>query len=841
MKRMSAKTRIAVGQVFLLLAVLMTAMMLRIVPDRREQVLEARVALCEAVAVNGSVLVARDDVDRLEAILNVIVDRNSAITSAGVRNNEGRLLVNVGDHAVTWHSVPKGYSSDAQIQVPIWAGDERWGEIEFSFVPLTTTGRLAWFANPWVHHTLFVLAAMYVVFSIYIGKMLEHLNPSRAVPQRVRTALDTLSEGLMVLDNQERIVLANQALADTFGQSPDDLNGQKASKFPWTFHGRKSAEEFPWTVAIREKATQEGVALCLNLEGRGRRVFIVNCSPVLGRDGEYRGVLVSLEDVTEMEENRLRLRQSKEAAESANRAKSEFLANMSHEIRTPMNSILGFTDLLRRGYDTDEEERRDYLETIHSSGTHLLELINDILDLSKVESGQMMVDSACCSPHQIISDVQKILSTKAEEKGIVLEYEPLQLPESIISDPARLRQVLTNLVGNAIKFTSTGAVRITAQLLPSAKRPQLEIKVIDTGIGMSAEQAQRIFDPFAQADASITRRFGGTGLGLTISRRLVRSLGGDIQVQSEPGTGSTFTVTVDTGPLDNVRILDPGTLLSERAQVQTAQSKLMRLPSARILLVDDGDANRKMLSVAMQRAGAQVDNAENGEIGLRMAKENQYDLILMDMQMPVMDGYAAARAMREAGMTLPIVALTADAMHGSETRCRAAGCSGFLTKPVDIDNLIQYVAETLGVTPTEASPPVSAESSQAAEEDQEMTAAKTYETVDRDRAPVISSLPADDPVFREIVTGFVASLPEKLDKFHTAWGEQNLDELARLAHWLKGAGGTVGFHVFTQPAARLQQLAKQGEVDEIEAAIAEIVDLVDRIEIPSGRKEDAVV
>ena len=840
MKRMSAKTRIAVGQAFLLLGVLMTAMMLQIVPDRREQVLDARVALCEAVAVNGSVLVGRDDVDRLEAILNVIIDRNEAITSAGVRNNEGRLLVNVGNHAVTWHSIPDGYSNDAQIQVPIWAGDERWGEIEFSFVPLSKTGRLGFLASPWVRHTIFVLAAMHIVFSLYIGKMLEHLNPSRAIPQRVRYALDTLSEGLMVLDNQERIVLANQALADTIGVSPDDLNGKKASSFAWSFHG-ESSDAFPWTIAVRDQAPQEGVAMRLAIKGRPKRVFIVNCSPVMGRDGEYRGVLVSLEDVTEIEENRLRLRQSKEAAESANRAKSEFLANMSHEIRTPMNSILGFTDLLRRGYDTDEAERLDYLDTIHTSGTHLLDLINDILDLSKVESGRMMVDSACCSPHQIISDVQKILGAKAEEKGIALDYEAEQLPESIISDPARLRQVLTNLIGNAIKFTSTGGVRIVARLLESPVRPQLEIKVIDTGIGMTQEQAQRIFDPFAQADASITRRFGGTGLGLTISRRLVRSLGGDIVVESEPGKGSLFTVTIDTGPLDNVRILNAENLVTEQVKAQVARPKLMRLPSAKILLVDDGDANRKMLSVAMQRAGAQVDTAENGEVGLRMSKETEYDLIVMDMQMPVMDGYTAARAMRDLGMTLPIVALTADAMHGSETRCRAAGCSGFLTKPVDIDNLIQYVAETLGVTPSEAQQSSDDAEAVADPPEQPESETKPGGAGAKDRSAVISSLPADDPVFREIVTGFVASLPEKMDRFQNAWATQDLEELARLAHWLKGAGGTVGFHVFTQPAARLQQLAQQGELLEIEAAVAEILDLVDRIEIPSGREEDAVV
>src|SRR5207248_1455639 len=272
-------------------------------------------------------------------------------------------------------------------------------------------------------------------------------------------------------DNDGRIMLANHAFAAIVGLSAVDMLGKRVAQLPWVTSGGDALPadaELPWTTSISQSAPQRNVMLHLRDAAGQIRSFVINCSPVLGHDGKYRGVLASFEDVTVLEAQKVELSKSKEAAEAANRAKSEFLARMSHEIRTPMNAILGFADVLRRGFEENAAERQEYLETIHSSGQHLLELINDILDLSKIESGRLAIEKTRCSPHQIISDVVTVLRVKAKPKGIALEYRwdggDAGIPETIATDPTRLRQVLTNLVGNAVKFTEKGGVTIVARM-----------------------------------------------------------------------------------------------------------------------------------------------------------------------------------------------------------------------------------------------------------------------------------------------------------------------------------------------------------------------------------------
>ncbi len=307
-------------------------------------------------------------------------------------------------------------------------------------------------------------------------------------------------------------------------------------------------------------------------------------------------MLASFEDVTQLEETQQELSRSKEAADAANRAKSDFLARMSHEIRTPMNAILGFTDVLRRGFANDARERQEYLDTIHASGEHLLNLINDILDLSKVESGRLEVERIACSPLKLMHEAVTVLRGQAEKKGISLTCEaPAGVPETISTDPVRFRQLLTNLIGNAIKFTEQGGVRVSAQLVEDRRGTQLRVDVVDTGIGIAQGTLQRIFDPFVQADTSVTRRFGGTGLGLAISRKFAEALGGDLTVSSKYGEGSVFSFTVDTGALDNVRMIGLDDLRSSEQQEQSGGDIHGQLHEAQILVVDDGESNRKLI------------------------------------------------------------------------------------------------------------------------------------------------------------------------------------------------------------------------------------------------------
>jgi signal transduction histidine kinase/DNA-binding response OmpR family regulator len=512
--------------------------------------------------------------------------------------------------------------------------------------------------------------------------------------------------------------------------------------------------------------------------------------------------------------------EAKDAAEAANRAKSAFLANMSHEIRTPLNGILGFADVLLKSNDLSEAERNDYLKTITRSGRHLLGIINDILDLSKVEAGQMEFHSEPCAPHVLIADAISILRVRAHEKGIGLEHRWEGLvPETIVTDPARFRQLLMNLIGNAIKFTDKGAVNVVARLQNDSAAPQLAVDVADTGIGIAPEFLGRIFEPFTQADQSITRRFGGTGLGLAISRQIVGILGGQISVKSQPGEGSTFTASVAVGSLAGVRMLEAPTADVMPSQTSAGDAKPVALPQTSVLLVEDGETNRKLVSLILRRAGAEVVMAENGQIALDIAATRTFDVILMDMQMPVLDGYMATQTLRRRGVKTPIIALTAHSMKGDEDRCRAAGCSGYITKPIDTDRLLNTLADVL-----------QNRSATAAEE----------ESRTNEEPMIVSSLPMDDPAFRVIVEDFITELCEAIQEFKHLAEENRFAELAKKAHWLKGSAGSVGFGALTIPAAELEAAAKSGQTETVDEKLNRVVKLAARIAMSESYQPAAV-
>lgn len=843
----SPKTRISLGLISITICLSIFASYLGFFPDRYGAVLAGRAAIAEVVAVNSTVFITRNDIRRMEANLNILVSRNDQILSAAVRDTSGKAVALIGDHDLNWQAMEQGFSTESQLVVPIWEGETEWGQIELRFQALKRTDFFAFFFEPLTQFILFLSFFSFIFYQFYLGKMLKQLDPSQAIPDRVRSALDTMAEGLLVLDAKQNIVLANEAFSELVKERPEKLMGRNVGRFPWEkvndktekLLGMPEIDTYPWEKAIATGSLQMNHMLRLKIDEDKIHTFMVNCSPVLGPKAQTVGVMVSFDDITELEAKEVELRRSKDEAEAANKAKSEFLANMSHEIRTPMNAILGFTEVLIRGYTSNPTDSKRYLNTISSSGKHLLELINDILDLSKVEAGRVEVETLATPIHQVIHEVVKIMSVKATEKNIDLEFIALDsMPNEVITDPARVRQILTNLIGNAIKFTEQGSVKITAQYQAGIHPENLRIEVSDTGIGMTQAQAEAVFNPFVQADSSITRRFGGTGLGLTISKRFAEALGGDITVRSEAGKGSTFIVTIPAVAADGSLMLGPDAVMADVLHDSKIKECVWLFPASRVLVVDDGQENRELLEVVLADVGLEVETAVDGKDGLDKALSGSYDIILMDVQMPEMDGYTSVRLMRDGGIKIPVYALTAHAMKGAEEECLQAGYSGYMPKPIDIDLLLNKLAEELGGRAVETTPDT-AKDQLVPLLSTEVDASKEPATEEHSaKSEIHSSLALGTDKFQKLIDRFIVRLKVKQQEMHASIEAKNYEELENLAHWLKGSAGSIGFHDFTDPAAELENSAKLKEHQSIEKVMVEIDTLIGSISAGSGYEEE---
>ncbi|MDG2021568.1 MAG: ATP-binding protein [Phycisphaerales bacterium] len=387
----------------------------------------------------------------------------------------------------------------------------------------------------------------------------------------------------------------------------------------------------------------------------------------------------------DLEERNRQLEEARAAAVEATQAKSEFLANMSHEIRTPLTAIIGYADLLV-GDEGDPDSRHSMLETVRRSGEHLLALVSEILDLSKIEAGRMETDRVPTDAIGCVRDVAESLGEQARGKGLEITVDISdRVPPAMSLDPTRFRQIVVNLLGNAIKFTETGG--ITLELDHEPDGDLLTLCVADTGIGMVDSEMDRIFEPFRQADGSTTRRFGGTGLGLAISRRLCEMLGGSLTVQSRFGIGSTFSAMVTAAPAEAAIFMEGKT------DVPTG---------LRVLLAEDGPDNRRLIGHLLGRLGAHVVAVENGQEAVdavQKSRDRPFDLVILDMQMPILDGYEAASQLRNAGNDVPILALTANAMPGDRMVCLEAGCNDYLSKPVRRDDLAASIARLTHASP----------------------------------------------------------------------------------------------------------------------------------------------
>lgn len=557
----------------------------------------------------------------------------------------------------------------------------------------------------------------------------------RAGEARMRAITESAQDAIIMMDPAGRISFWNPAAERIFGYKQEEVIGQYLHRLLAPERYQDSHREA--FVRFRDTGNGAAVGKTVELEGRhkeGHEISVeLSLSAIELTDGWHAvGIMRDITDRKraeaalkatnqeletqrqELEAVNEKLAEAKAQAEMASIAKSEFLANMSHEIRTPMTAILGYADLISEccpGQCTyGQGELRQSIETIQRNGRHLLEIINDILDLTKIEADKIALGICPCSPRRIASEVESLVSIKAKSKDLAFEIEFIgPIPQTIQTDPLRLRQILVNLVGNAVKFTESGSVILEVRLANDPDQARLEFDVIDTGIGLTDEQSARIFRAFGQADASTTRQFGGTGLGLVISKRLAQLLGGDVLlVSSKPGLGSRFRASVAVGSLAGVPMIDG--MSGEKELFANAEAGMIIPPAEaktalkglRILLAEDGLDNQRLIMHVLKKAGAEVNGVENGRQAVEAAMGGTedrascdsailYDVILMDMQMPELDGYAATALLREKGYVGPIIALTAHSMAGDRQKCLDAGCDDFASKPIDLMNLIETI------------------------------------------------------------------------------------------------------------------------------------------------------
>ncbi|MHC5114574.1 MAG: PAS domain S-box protein [Planctomycetota bacterium] len=635
---------------------------------------------------------------------------------------------------------------------------------------------------------------------------IESERKLRESEQRFRDIACSAGEYIWETDSEGRFTLATERVESILGIRAERLIGRTPMEFMPPDEVECMAS---WFRDVMQTARPFHAAELRTVNAAGKTVWLrISGTPVFddaSRVTGYRGTGLEITQIKEAEEERARvaeqLRDALARAQSMSEVKSRFLANMSHEIRTPMTAILGYADVLTMMADVPDEVA-EFARAIHMNADHLLALLNDILDLSKIEAGQLAVEWSPCDPAAALEAVAATMRGQANEKAVSLGVEhEAALPHLVRTDPVRLKQILTNLVSNAIKFTNEGSV--TLRLF--AEADELRFQVIDTGIGIAAEELEHIFLPFTQGDSELHLRRAGTGLGLDISQRLAGLLGGSLHVQSEPGSGSVFELRLPIELVDaeDVSELTPGGRSGDGTNAP-------ELVGRRVAVVDDNPDNRNIVQFILERSGASVHVATNGGAALHMilqAKElgEPFDLILMDIQMPIMDGYEATRRLRQSGVETPIVALTANAMVGDEQRCLEQGCNAYVSKPIVPETLLGEISRQLR----------DVESRPSAADRQSRSDAAPPNGIEQ------------DPKFQSLREDYIESLTDTAHALREIAAADDREAARVIAHRLAGTGASYGFPEISDAARACEESIRAESREDLADLTRELVKLLE--------------
>lgn len=639
----------------------------------------------------------------------------------------------------------------------------------------------------------------------------EHQRQSELWEARYRTILESALDAIISIDHTGRVIEFSPSAERTFGYHREEAVGQPMVDLivPPAYRAAHLAGiDLFLRTGISHILGRRLVGLpAKRKDGSEFPCELTIVPAVVGQERVFTAFLRDITDQHAADAERKvaegELQRAKAEAEAASQTKTQFLANMSHEFRTPMAAIVGYAEMLHDPRLTLDDRVRA-TQAIIRNGRHLTTLINDTLDLAKIEAGHLAVEKTTFTLWRVVSEAAAVGEVAAAERQVELVVTPTgQFPRKLTSDPTRFRQVLDNLISNAVKFSRPGGrvdVRLRVDHEPS---PRLLVEVEDTGIGIAPDVLARLFRPFTQADPSTTRKYGGTGLGLSICKLLMQALGGDITVRSTPSVGSTFTAVLPLSLTDLTDLIDSDDLTVE-SRLTTAPARRPARMTGRVLLAEDNADNRTILRFVLESTGLNVTTADDGQQAVEKATACEYDVILMDMQMPVLDGYAATSALRQRGYARSIIALTAHAMADDEAKCLAAGCNAYLTKPVDADRLLREVARQM---------PSRSWVTKASFTTRPLPQPPTNAPV-----PTVASPPVDD-----LHSRYRKSLPEKLNQLDTAMSAGDVPTLSKLAHKLRGSAGMYGLPSVSDAAGELEEACRSNHPLEELSRLLELV------------------